>query len=178
MAALTRCFSLFYKVYPILFCSWLLQVLRFMILATIVFWNSCRYAIANYKYKEMLNKKSSKFVFRRKKLVGIFDQASIYCAICLSEFKHGEKVRKLETCQHTFHENCLEKWLMQKDIKATCPLCRSVIISEEIEEYKKLDDEGKRDHSFEKELALLLLSCLNRGYCYHRFSSFRVFLPR
>ncbi|MCD7447347.1 hypothetical protein HAX54_027211 [Datura stramonium] len=48
---------------------------------------------------------------------------------------------------------------MQKDVKATCPLCRSVIISEEIkEEYRKLEDEGKRDHSYEKELALLLLS--------------------
>ncbi|MCE3051576.1 hypothetical protein HAX54_050252 [Datura stramonium] len=167
MAALTRCFSFFYKVYPILFCSWILQVLRFMILTTIVFWNLCRYAIANYKYKKTLNKKSSKFVFRRKKHV-----VSLDCAICLSEFQHGEKGRKLESCKHIFHENCLEKWLMQKDVKATCPLCRSVIISEEIkEEYRKLEDEGKRDHSYEKELALLLLSVLNRRCCHHSFSN-------
>ncbi|XP_055802436.1 E3 ubiquitin-protein ligase ATL9-like [Solanum dulcamara] len=173
MAALTRCFFLFYKVYPILFCSWILQVVRFMLLASIVFWNSCRYAIAYYKYKEMFNKKSCKFVFRRKKRVESIGQGSLDCAICLSEFEHGERGRKLETCKHIFHENCLEKWLMQKDIKASCPLCRSVIISEEIkEEYRKLEDEGKRDHSFEKELALLLLSILNRGYCHCSFSPF------
>ncbi|KAK4721210.1 hypothetical protein R3W88_011443 [Solanum pinnatisectum] len=167
MAALTRCFFLFYKVYPILFCSWILQVLRFMILATIVFWNFCRYAIAYYKYKEMFNKKSSKFVFRRNKHVGSLD-----CAICLSKFENGEKGRKLETCRHIFHENCLEKWLMQKDIKASCPLCRSVIITEEIEEeYRKLEDEGKRDHSYEKELTLILLSILNTGYCHCSFSN-------
>ncbi|XP_060200706.1 RING-H2 finger protein ATL46-like [Lycium barbarum] len=159
--------------YPILFCSWLLQVLRFMILAAIVFWNSCRYAVANYKYMEMLNKKSYKFVFGRKKVVGFIGEGSADCAICLSKFKHGEKGRKLETCQHIFHENCLEKWLMQKDRKATCPLCRSVVISEKIEEqYRKLEDEGKRDNSFEKELALLLLSCLNRGYCHHSLPVF------
>ncbi|OIT35781.1 e3 ubiquitin-protein ligase rha2a [Nicotiana attenuata] len=143
MAALSRCLSLFYKVYPNLFYLWLLQVLRFMILAIIVFWNSCRYAIVNYKYMEVLNKKSCKFVFRRKKLVGFIGQD---CAICLSEFENGDKGRKLETCKHIFHENYLEKWLsMHKDRKATCPLCRTVIISEEIvEEYRKvLEDEGK-----------------------------------
>nr|XP_016461551.1 PREDICTED: RING-H2 finger protein ATL57-like [Nicotiana tabacum] len=134
-----------------------------------------RYAIANYKYREVLNKKSCKFVFRRKKLMGFFGQD---CVICLSEFEYGDKGRKLETCKHMFHENCLEKWLlMQKDGKATCPLCRTVIISEEIvEEYRKVEDEGKRDYSFEKELALLLLSGLNRGYCHHSFSNFWVFL--
>lgn len=167
MAPLTKCFFLFYKVYPILLCSWILQVLRLMILTTIVFWNFCRYIIAYYKYKEMFNKKSSKFVFRRKKHFGSLD-----CAICLSNFENGEKGRKLETCKHIFHENCLEKWLMQKDIKASCPLCRSVIITEEIvEEYRKLEDEGKRDHSYEKELTLLLLSILNRGYCHCSFSN-------
>ncbi|MCE3051571.1 hypothetical protein HAX54_050247 [Datura stramonium] len=75
-----------------------------------------------------------------------------YRALLITE----KKGRKLESCKHIFHENCLEKWLMQKDVKATCPLCRSVITSEEIkEEYRKLEDDGKRDHSYEKELALL-----------------------
>ncbi|CAN4081359.1 unnamed protein product [Withania somnifera] len=179
MAALTRCFSLFYRVYPILFCSWLLQLFRFMILATIVLWNSCRYTIVKYNYKEMLNNKSSKFVFRRKKLAGSIDKGSLDCAICLSEFEHGEKGRKLETCKHIFHENCLEKWLMKMDIKASCPLCRSVIISEEIEEeFRKLEHEGKRDHSFEKELALLMLSGLSRGHCHCSFFSSWFFRPR
>ncbi|XP_059295524.1 uncharacterized protein LOC132048854 [Lycium ferocissimum] len=99
--------------------------LRFFDLRVIIclvnFWDQQRPICKIRNHKEMLNKKSSKFVFRRKKLVGIFGQGSLDCAISLSD-EHGEKGEKLETCKHLFHENCLEKWLMQKDIKATCPL--------------------------------------------------------
>jgi len=30
-------------------------------------------------------------------------------------------VRKFEECGHTYHEDCITKWMQQK---AECPLCR------------------------------------------------------
>ncbi|KAL2991083.1 hypothetical protein AAZX31_11G240600 [Glycine max] len=47
----------------------------------------------------------------------------------LSEFEEGEKVRKLK-CQHTFHRDCLDKWLQQ--YWATCPLCRKQVLPDDV----------------------------------------------
>ncbi|KAF9681932.1 hypothetical protein SADUNF_Sadunf05G0054600 [Salix dunnii] len=51
------------------------------------------------------------------------------CAVCLSEFMKGERVRRLR-CNHTFHKECLDKWLQQ--YLATCPLCRTRVLPDEI----------------------------------------------
>ncbi|KAG5573275.1 hypothetical protein H5410_063041 [Solanum commersonii] len=60
-----------------------------------------------------------------------------------------------------FHESCLEKWLMHGKGKSTCPLCRSVVISENVfEKHMKVEDERSRNNAFEEELAILLLSTL------------------
>lgn len=42
------------------------------------------------------------------------------CAICLSDFEDGEKVKELN-CEHRFHIACIDDWLK---IKGSCPLCR------------------------------------------------------
>ncbi len=43
------------------------------------------------------------------------------CGICIDEeFTAGETVRTLP-CQHSFHPNCVDKWLFSK---GTCPTCR------------------------------------------------------
>lgn len=43
------------------------------------------------------------------------------CAICISEYELGEKVKQLQ-CWHKFHEECLKEWLKEH---VTCPLCRT-----------------------------------------------------
>lgn len=53
------------------------------------------------------------------------EQAHVECRVCLSEFEEGEKVRSLK-CNHTFHRDCLDKWLQQN--WATCPLCRKHVL--------------------------------------------------
>ncbi|GMH28522.1 hypothetical protein Nepgr_030365 [Nepenthes gracilis] len=54
-------------------------------------------------------------------------QESYYeCAVCLSEFKDGEKLRVIPNCCHTFHIDCIDVWLQTN---ANCPLCRSSISS-------------------------------------------------
>jgi len=45
------------------------------------------------------------------------------CNICLSQIKSGETIRILE-CNHNFHSECLDKWLIEND---TCPNCRTII---------------------------------------------------
>ncbi|XP_044947668.1 RING-H2 finger protein ATL74-like [Hordeum vulgare subsp. vulgare] len=47
------------------------------------------------------------------------------CAICLSEFVDGEKVRVLPLCGHGFHVHCVDAWLVSH---GSCPTCRQPVI--------------------------------------------------
>ena len=52
------------------------------------------------------------------------------CAICLGEMVAGEKVSDLPGCKHTFHEQCVTKWLHTKAAagrSCCCPACNSLI---------------------------------------------------
>lgn len=53
--------------------------------------------------------------------VGALDEDEKECAICLSRFKQGDLVRMLP-CQHEFHQDCIDQWLLKKDKR--CPCCR------------------------------------------------------
>ncbi|PKU84291.1 RING-H2 finger protein ATL52-like [Dendrobium catenatum] len=46
------------------------------------------------------------------------------CAVCLSEFEDGEKVRFLPECGHCFHVECIDKWFRRN---STCPMCRQAL---------------------------------------------------
>lgn len=48
------------------------------------------------------------------------------CSICLVEFEKQDSVNKLGRCGHTFHVECMEKWL--DTCRFTCPLCRSFLL--------------------------------------------------
>lgn len=47
------------------------------------------------------------------------------CSICQNEYEPNQKVKKF-TCNHIFHENCIDIWLNKN---STCPLCRKYIIN-------------------------------------------------
>merc|ERR1712217_887573 len=42
------------------------------------------------------------------------------CSICLVDFNVGDSLRSL-WCGHGFHQECVDRWLAQKD---ECPVCR------------------------------------------------------
>lgn len=46
------------------------------------------------------------------------------CVICLGVIEEGEKVRILPKCDHTFHVECIDRWL---GLRSTCPLCRAAL---------------------------------------------------
>lgn len=47
------------------------------------------------------------------------------CAICLEDFSEGESCQVFSMCNHVFHSNCIDHWLMNRP---TCPVCRNCII--------------------------------------------------
>ena len=49
------------------------------------------------------------------------DEDEKECAVCLSRFEQRDLVRTLP-CLHEFHEDCIDKWLIEKDRR--CPCCR------------------------------------------------------
>ncbi|CAM6011341.1 unnamed protein product [Sphagnum balticum] len=46
------------------------------------------------------------------------------CAVCLEEFEEKERGRLLPRCNHCFHLDCIDMWLLSH---STCPLCRTSV---------------------------------------------------
>ena len=56
------------------------------------------------------------------------------CSICLEDFKAGCEVVLLPCRNHTFHVECIEKWLK---VNSVCPECRFTVTKANLEEQKK-----------------------------------------
>merc|ERR1712187_22241 len=46
------------------------------------------------------------------------------CSICVDTFAAGDCVRSLSSCGHTFHQSCIDLWLLRQ---ADCPLCKRTV---------------------------------------------------
>ncbi|CAK9138629.1 unnamed protein product [Ilex paraguariensis] len=61
------------------------------------------------------------------------------CAVCLENFKLGEKCRLLPNCNHSFHAECIDSWLLKT---AACPICRTRTNSSKIGGQSSSSSEG------------------------------------
>lgn len=43
------------------------------------------------------------------------------CAVCLEDFRSGDRCRVIPSCCHTFHVHCADAWLSKRSV---CPICR------------------------------------------------------
>lgn len=50
---------------------------------------------------------------------------ALECAICLSEFRDDETLRLIPRCDHVFHPDCIDVWLIAH---STCPVCRTNLV--------------------------------------------------
>ncbi|GJN32291.1 hypothetical protein PR202_gb20788 [Eleusine coracana subsp. coracana] len=50
------------------------------------------------------------------------DTENSCCSVCLQDFRAQHFVRALPHCQHIFHVQCIDSWLLRH---ASCPLCRA-----------------------------------------------------
>lgn len=48
------------------------------------------------------------------------------CAICINDFRTGERVKNLPSCHHLFHSKCIIHWLTEYN--NSCPLCTKPVI--------------------------------------------------
>ncbi|KAL5544226.1 hypothetical protein UlMin_008010 [Ulmus minor] len=55
-------------------------------------------------------------------LAGEKGNSPVDCAVCLENFRNGDKCRLLPSCRHSFHVQCIDSWLLKTPI---CPICRS-----------------------------------------------------
>lgn len=60
------------------------------------------------------------FDFKAKEIQGSSPAAD--CAVCLENFRAGERCRLLPSCSHSFHAECVDLWLLRASI---CPICRA-----------------------------------------------------
>ncbi|XP_073294296.1 uncharacterized protein [Primulina huaijiensis] len=63
-----------------------------------------------------------RFVFQEEKQEGEQCDHGLECVICLSPFENGQVGRRLPSCDHAFHVECIDMWLQTH---ATCPICRA-----------------------------------------------------
>ncbi|CAN4101067.1 unnamed protein product [Withania somnifera] len=53
---------------------------------------------------------------------GAVNELESECPICLGLFKDDELVKLLPDCEHVYHAQCINKWLV---VHSNCPLCRA-----------------------------------------------------
>ncbi|OAY30918.2 hypothetical protein MANES_14G067200v8 [Manihot esculenta] len=53
----------------------------------------------------------------------------VACVVCLENFNVGDKCRSLPNCNHSFHTQCIDSWLVKTPV---CPICRTSVNPQEI----------------------------------------------
>ncbi|KAL7608453.1 hypothetical protein Lser_V15G12265 [Lactuca serriola] len=79
------------------------------------------------KYSRYLKKISQLpiTIIRKNKEDGSKEGEGKICVVCQEEYEVGQTIGTVK-CGHVYHEKCIKKWLVQKNL---CPICRSTAFS-------------------------------------------------
>jgi hypothetical protein len=85
------------------------------------------------------------------------------CTICLSTYKVGSDVvwSSNADCDHAFHHECIEKWLMKQREGPLCPCCRRDFIVDPFDVEEGLAEEGMDEQGTTSAMAGTLQSVFN-----------------
>lgn len=72
------------------------------------------------------------------------------CAVCLSEFAPGERLKLLPACAHAFHVDCIDTWLYHN---VSCPLCRTVVTAAAAPLPAAATGDGHEEDDLERRIA-------------------------
>lgn len=76
-------------------------------------------------------------------------KGSLECAVCLSEFENDESLRLLPKCDHVFHSDCIDAWLVGH---STCPVCRANLVPDPAESIHRVDSNSAPEFPSSTEL--------------------------
>ncbi|XP_069603172.1 E3 ubiquitin-protein ligase RNF128 isoform X2 [Ranitomeya imitator] len=94
------------------------------------------YSARRWRHTRAQNQKMRKLKDEAKKAIGRLELRTIKqgdkvlgvdgdsCAVCIEAYKANDVVRIL-TCNHFFHKNCIDPWLLEH---RTCPMCKCDIL--------------------------------------------------
>ncbi|XP_069799059.1 E3 ubiquitin-protein ligase RNF128 isoform X1 [Dendropsophus ebraccatus] len=94
------------------------------------------YSARRWRHTRAQNQKMKKLKDEAKKAIGRLELRTIKqgdkvlgpdgdsCAVCIEPYKANDVVRIL-TCNHFFHKNCIDPWLLEH---RTCPMCKCDIL--------------------------------------------------
>ncbi|KAL5540415.1 hypothetical protein UlMin_044931 [Ulmus minor] len=76
------------------------------------------------KSEERINYHNMICKYEVGKSEGFIVRESTGCCICLQSFEESDECRVLNKCNHVYHNNCIDSWLVRNH---RCPLCRSLV---------------------------------------------------
>ncbi|XP_060184476.1 probable E3 ubiquitin-protein ligase RHA1A [Lycium barbarum] len=160
MAALSQLLAHLYTMTLVFFTILILELVIFIRSITDAIYDSGRdknRPITTKQYLKLIDEKNPVTRFKNTTMT------TSTCAVCLCTFEEGEEVRELIKCNHIFHKDCLDTWL-QKD-SATCPLCRSKVLPEEIVvKFRQHRNGQQTEYEGSDEEVIFLLSALHGNY--------------
>uniref|UniRef100_A0A6C0HWG6 RING-type domain-containing protein n=1 Tax=viral metagenome TaxID=1070528 RepID=A0A6C0HWG6_9ZZZZ len=95
-----------------------------------------------------------------------------YCSVCLSSLIND--ISKL-SCNHSFHEKCINEWLKEKN---TCPLCRSSIIRPNLDVLPIINNirrhNNNQRYNYKKFLTLILTILILFNFCSNFYLDYHI----
>ena len=85
------------------------------------------------------------------------------CSICLENIIN-EETKQITSCNHTFHEECMAKWM---SLNHSCPLCRKNL---DLNIYGRNDEENDGDSNDDYDNPIINNSNTNNNISYNNTS--------